>query len=92
MLTDAGGGKTGPRRWVPEEGRDGRTSLATSPAAAQLLSVPICTCGFYSDPMALSSQLTPSGSASGPSNRHMEEPWLDRNCLPEKCETGEFRW
>lgn len=92
MLTDAGGGKIGPRLWVLEEGCDGRTSLAISPAAAQLLSVPICTCSFHSDPMALGSQLTSSGSASGPSHRYMEEPWLDPNCLPEECETDEFRW
>lgn len=77
-----GGGKTRPGQWGAHGGHDGRTSLATSPAAAQLLSVPICTCSFHSDPLSLSSQPPPSGLAPGPNDRHTEEPWLDPDCLP----------
>lgn len=84
MLTDVRGCRT--------EVRDGWTSLATSPAAAQLLSMPICTCSFHSDPMSLSYQLSFSGSVPGPSDRHMDELWLDPNHLSAKQETDEFRW
>lgn len=61
-------------------------------SAAQLLSVPICTCSFYSDPMSLSYQLSLSGSVPGPGDRRMDELWLDPNHLSAKHETDEFRW
>lgn len=78
----AGGGKTRPGWWGASGRCDGRISLDTSPAAAQLLSVPICTCSFHSDPLSLSPQPPPSGLAPGPSDRPMEEPRLDPDCLP----------
>lgn len=64
----------------------------SSCSAAQLLSVPICTCSFYSDPMSLSYQLSLSGSVPGPGDRRMDELWLDPNHLSAKHETDEFRW
>lgn len=72
-------------------GRDGRPSLATSPAAAQLLSVPICACSVHSDPTSLSSQLPLCGSApaTGTWTRHSWTPATSLENVTQMNSDGE---
>lgn len=81
VLADSGSERR-PRGWVQDRAYDGQSSLLP----VQLLSVPICTSSFHSDPMALAPSC-PQGQA----NRHVYELWSQPSRLPAPCETAEFR-